>query len=263
MSSANWYWCPDWRHTQQIAMAINQPLLSIIIPAYNEEERLPQSLERIGSFVAGQPYSTEVLVVNDGSQDNTAGIAGDFRRKYPFLSLIDKEHRGKGHTVKTGMMAAQGQYLFACDSDLSMPIEEVSKFLPPALDGYDVAIASREVPGARRYGEPFYRHIMGRVFNLIVRLLTVPGVQDTQCGFKSFRREVAQAVFPYQTIDGWSFDVEILFIARKYGYQITEVPINWYYMERSQIKPLTDTVNMLREVLRVRRNDRLGLYDKR
>jgi dolichyl-phosphate beta-glucosyltransferase len=244
-------------------MTTTQPLLSIIIPAYNEEERLPQSLERIGSFAAGQTYSTEVLVVNDGSQDNTANIARDFRRKYPFVSLIDKEHRGKGHTVKTGIMAAQGQYLFACDSDLSMPIEEVSKFLPPALDGYDVAIASREVRGARRYGEPVYRHVMGRVFNLIVRLLTVPGIQDTQCGFKSFRREVARAIFPYQTVDGWSFDVEILFIARKYGYQIIEVPIDWYYMERSQVHPIKDTVGMFREVLKIRRNARRGLYDKR
>jgi dolichyl-phosphate beta-glucosyltransferase len=244
-------------------MTIDQPLLSIIIPAYNEEERLPQSLEQIAAFAAGQSYPLEVLVVNDGSQDNTASVVRDFRRKYPFLSLVDKEHRGKGHTVKVGMAAARGQYLFACDSDLSMPIEEVSKFLPPALDNYDVAIASREVPGARRYGEPGYRHVMGRVFNLIVRLLTVPGIQDTQCGFKCFRHEVARTIFPYQTIDGWSFDVEILFIARKYGYKIVEVPINWYYRERSQVHPIRDTVGMFREVLRIRRNDWQGLYDRR
>jgi dolichyl-phosphate beta-glucosyltransferase len=244
-------------------MTKTQPLLSIIIPAYNEEDRLPKSLEQIGSFVARQPYSTEVLVVNDGSQDNTVGVVRDFMPQYPFLSLIDQEHRGKGHTVKTGMAAAQGQYLFACDSDLSMPIEEVAKFLPPNLDGYDIAIASREVSGARRYGEPGYRHVMGRVFNMIVRLLTVPGIQDTQCGFKCFQREVARKIFPYQTIDGWSFDVEILFIARKYGYQIVEVPVNWYYMERSQVNPIKDTMGMFREVLKIRRNDQRGLYDIR
>lgn len=244
-------------------MNTTQPLLSIIIPAYNEEARLPRSLEQIGEFVSRQPYQVEVLVVNDGSRDNTIGVVREAMSKYPFISLIDKEHRGKGHTVKVGVMAAQGQYLFACDSDLSMPIEEVSKFLPSRLGEYDIAIASREVAGARRYGEPFYRHVMGRVFNTIVHFLAVPGIQDTQCGFKSFRREVAREIFPYQTVDGWSFDVELLFIARKYGYRIVEVPINWYYMERSQVHPIRDTINMFREVSKIRGNDRLGLYNKR
>jgi len=141
-----------------------------------------------------------------------------------------------------------------------MPIEEVAKFLPPALEGYDVAIASREVAGARRYGEPAYRHLMGRVFNFLVRLLAVPGFQDTQCGFKCFRRAVACDIFPYQTIEGWGFDVEVLFIAQKRGYHIVEVPINWYYMASSRVNPVKDTLSMLRELFKVRLNDWRGMY---
>jgi dolichyl-phosphate beta-glucosyltransferase len=159
------------------------------------------------------------------------------------------------------MLAARGEYLFICDADLSMPIEEVAKFLPPQLEDYDVAIASREVEGARRYGEPAYRHLMGRVFNFLVRLLAVPGFQDTQCGFKCFRREVARDIFPYQTMDGWGFDVEVLFIARKRGYRIVEVPINWYYMANSRVKPIRDTLSMLGELLQVRLNDWQGMYE--
>jgi dolichyl-phosphate beta-glucosyltransferase len=239
----------------------SEPLLSIIIPAHNEEQRLPGSLEKIVAFLEEQDYEAEVVVVENASQDNTAGVVEKFMARYPFISLIREERRGKGLAVKLGIMAARGEYLFICDTDLSMPIEEVSKFLPPALEDYDVAIASREVEGARRYGEPVYRHLMGRVFNFLVRLLAVPGFQDTQCGFKCFRREVAHNIFPYQTMDGWGFDVEVLFIAQKRGYRIVEVPINWYYMANSRVSPIKDTLSMLRELLKVRFNDRRGMYE--
>jgi dolichyl-phosphate beta-glucosyltransferase len=235
-------------------------LLSVIIPAHNEELRLPGSLKKIVAFLETQEYQAEVIVVDNGSQDDTAGVVEEFMVRYPFTSLIKDERRGKGLAVKLGMLAARGKYLFICDADLSMPIEEVAKFLPPALDDYDVAIASREVEGARRYGEPAHRHLMGRVFNFLVRLLAVPGFQDTQCGFKCFRREVARQLFPYQTIEGWGFDVEVLFIARKRGYRIVEVPINWYYSANSRISPLKDTLRMLRELLKVRLNDWRGMY---
>jgi len=170
----------------------DRPFLSIIIPAHNEERRLPGSLEKIVAFLEKQDYQAEVIVVDNGSRDNTSGVVEGFMARYPFISLIREERRGKGLAVKLGMLAARGEYLFLCDADLSMPIEEVAKFLPPQLEDYDVAIASREVEGARRYGEPPHRHLMGRVFNLIVRLLAVRGFQDTQCGFKCFRREVAR-----------------------------------------------------------------------
>ncbi len=236
-------------------------LLSVVIPAYNEESRLPESLPQVIEFVRQQVYKTEVLVVDDGSVDRTADIVRGFQAEAPFLSLIQVEHGGKGHAVRAGMLRAQGEYLFLCDSDLSMPIEEVSKFLPPALPEYDVAIASREAEGARRYGEPAYRHFMGRVFNLIVNLMAVRGIQDTQAGFKCFHREAARKIFSLQTIKGWGFDVEVLFIAQRHGLRIVEVPINWYYKNRSQVRPVQDTYNMLQEVIRVRRNARQGRYD--
>jgi dolichyl-phosphate beta-glucosyltransferase len=159
-----------------------------------------------------------------------------------------------------GMLNGAGEYLFICDADLSMPVEEINKFMPPAIDSYDVAIASREAPGARRVDEPQYRHLMGRVFNFIVRVLAIPKIQDTQCGFKVFRREVARDVFALQTIDGWGFDVEVLFIALKHKYKLIEVPITWYYRPQSRISPLKDSINMVLEVLKVRRNGWRGLY---
>lgn len=236
-----------------------EPLLSIIIPAYNEERRLPRSLEQIAAFVQQQAEPMEVLVVENGSHDRTTEIAEAYAARYPFIRVLHSE-KGKGAAVKAGMMAGRGRYLFMCDSDLSMPIAEVCKFLPTALGEYDIAIASREGPGARRYGEPPMRHLMGRVFNLIIRVLAIPGLQDTQCGFKSFRREVAQEVFSALTMGGWAFDVEALFIALRRGYRVLSVPINWYFDADSRVRPLQDTWNMVRDVLKIRMNGWRGVY---
>jgi dolichyl-phosphate beta-glucosyltransferase len=244
-------------------MGTERPLLSIIVPAYNEERRLPQTLPRIVEFLRAQEYPGEVIVVDDGSADSTAGVVEEIAAAAPVVKLIGNEHRGKGYAVKTGVLAAAGDYIFLCDADLSMPIEEVAHFLPPALEDYDVAIGSREVEGARRYDEPDLRHLMGRVFNTLVRLLAVRGFEDTQAGFKCFAREAAHEMFPYQTMDGFGFDVEILFIAQKRGYRIVEVPINWYYMSNSRVSPVSDSLRMFREILQVRVNDWRGLYDER
>lgn len=247
---------------------MQRPFLTIVIPAYNEESRLPQSLERIGDFLRRQSYRSEVLVVENGSTDNTSGVVQAFGVHVspddPFTVELLHSAQGKGAAVKTGMLVGQGDYLFICDADLSMPIEEVQKFLPPQMahGQYEVAIASREVEGAVRYNEPTYRHIMGRVFNYIVRRLIIPGIEDTQCGFKCFTREAAQEIFPYQTINGWGFDPEVLYIARLRGLRVVEVPINWYYMAESRVNPIRDTINMLREVLRIRRNGQRGIYRK-
>ncbi len=236
-----------------------EPILSIIIPAYNEEMRLPRSLDQIVAFIEQQPELMEVLVVENGSRDRTTQIAESYAARYPFIQVLHSQ-KGKGAAVKVGMMAGRGRFLFICDSDLSMPIAEVRKFLPPMLEDYDVAIASREGPGARRYGEPAYRHLMGRVFNMIVRVLAIPGFQDTQCGFKSFRREVAREVFAEQTMTGWAFDVEALFIALRRGYRVVAVPINWYFDADSRVDPLRDTWRMFRDVLRIRINGWRGTY---
>lgn len=237
-----------------------QPLLSIIIPAYNEEKRLPASLQEIITFADQQTFSLEVIVVDDGSTDRTADLVEEFHVRYPYISVIRNAHRGKGYAVKTGMLAAKGKYLFLCDADLSMSIEQVVTFFPPHEAGYDIVIGSREVKGARRYNEPTYRHIMGRVFNLIVRLFAVRGFQDTQCGFKSFKRDVARHVFALQTMDGFGFDVEVLFIAQRKGYRIFELPIGWCHVSNSRISPLKDTFKMFRDVIQVRWNAWRGFY---
>lgn len=243
--------------------APSQLLLSLIIPAYNEGERLPATLPPVFAFLETQPYAFEIIIVNNNSHDNTREIALEFAATRPYLRVIDEMTQGKGAAVHTGMMAAQGEYLFMADADFSMPVEEIAKFLPPLSGDYDVAIGSREVAGAVRYNEPQYRHFMGRVFNFYVKVLAIPGYEDTQCGFKCFKREVALDILPSQTINGWAFDVELLFIALKRDYNIIEVPIHWYYGENSRVSPVRDTINMIREVLRIRYNGFVGRYNRR
>lgn len=239
-----------------------QPLMTIIIPAYNEEHRLPRSLDKIVAFIDEQVDEFEVLIVENGSRDRTTEVAEAYAARYPYIHVLHSE-KGKGAAVRVGMLAGRGRYLFMCDSDLSMPITEVSKFLPPQLAGYDVAIASREGPGAHRYGEPAYRHLMGRVFNLIIRVLAIPHLQDTQCGFKSFRCEVAQEVFSCLTMTGWSFDVEALFIALRRGYRVIPMPVDWYFNADSRVNPLHDTWRMFRDVVKIRLRGMRGAYDRR
>lgn len=247
---------------------MQRPFLTIVIPAYNEEKRLPGTLEKISRFLGEQPYTSEVLVVENGSTDRTSDVVRSFAEKVaedsPFVLELLHSDQGKGAAVKTGMLVGKGEHLFICDADLSMPIEEISKFLPPLLsvDSFDVAIASREIAGAVRHNEPGYRHLMGRVFNLIVRTLIIPGVEDTQCGFKLFTRAAADEIFPYQTISGWGFDPEVLYIANVRKLRVVEVPINWYYMADSRVSPVRDTIKMLREVFRVRKNGRRGIYKR-
>ncbi len=237
-----------------------QPLLSIIIPAYNEETRLPETLRQIFDFLQTQSYPAEVIVVENGSQDRTYEVASEFTRQYPQLKVIHETGKGKGLAIRRGMLAATGQYRFMCDADLSMPIAEVNRFLPPQLDNFDVAIASREASGAIRYNEPGYRHWGGRGVNLLIRLLAIPGLRDTQCGFKMFRADVAEDLFRYQTIMNWSFDIEILFIARMRKYQIRELPIPWYFNAETKLSPFSDAAKMVADILKIHQNARKGRY---
>jgi glycosyltransferase involved in cell wall biosynthesis len=241
------------------------PFLSIIIPAYNEERRLPGTLEQVVGFLREQPYTSEILIVDNASQDRTYEIAQAYARTLGASNLpvlaIQEQKRGKGAAVRKGMLEAGGQYRFMCDADLSMPITEINRFLPPELNDFDIAIASRESAGARRYGEPAYRHLVGRLFNTLIRVLALPSLQDTQCGFKCFRSEVACQLFPQMTIQGWSFDVEILFIARKYGYRIVEIPIPWYYNPDSHIRVLRDSFQMALDIVKIRLNRIANKYE--
>jgi glycosyltransferase involved in cell wall biosynthesis len=238
------------------------PFLSIIIPAHNEESRLPRALGQVFSFLAQQDYESEVLVVENGSSDRTLQTAQQFTETFPTLRVLHEEQAGKGSAVKRGMLEGRGQYRFICDADLSMPVGEINRFLPPACR-CDVAIASREAPGAIRYHEPYYRHLTGRVFNFLIRSLVLPNLQDTQCGFKCFRSEVTEQVFPYQTLSGWAFDVEVLHIARLRGFTITEIPIPWYYQPESKISVLRDSWQMFTDLLTIRRNSRRRVYEQR
>jgi dolichyl-phosphate beta-glucosyltransferase len=252
-------------HEEEDRLAQTQstrPLLSLVIPAYNEgaPDRLPKSLDEIYAFVDSQAFEIEVIVVNNNSSDDTLQIAEHAAAEHPYIRVITEKTQGKGAAVRTGMLAASGEYLFICDADLSMPIDEALKFLPPQLEKYDIAIASREAPGSQRIGEPEIRHIMGRVFNFIVRVIAVRGLDDTQCGFKCFKRDVALSLFPLQTIVGWGFDVELLFIAQQRGYHIVEVPITWIYKDHSKIKPIQNSIDMVLETLKIRINGWRGLY---
>lgn len=236
------------------------PLLSIIIPALNEERRLPPSLAKIDAFLSAQPFSAEVLVVDNGSRDRTAEIVREYAVAHPYVRLMQLRERGKGRAVKAGMLAARGDYRFICDADLSMPIEEVVKFLPPHADGWDISIGTREGEGARRIDEPEYRHMMGRVNNLIIKIMAIRGFEDTQCGFKMFNRASAEDLFRVQQMNGIGFDVEILFIAIRRGYRIREVPITWYFDPDSRMRLVQDSLNMLREIWQIRQNWRRGEY---
>jgi dolichyl-phosphate beta-glucosyltransferase len=240
---------------------LNQPLLSIIIPAHNEEKRLPPTLVQVFAFLDRQNYEAEVLVIENGSTDRTYELAQSYANQHKNLHVIREEGRGKGLAVQRGMLEARGQYRLMCDADLSMPIVEVTKFLSRDTAEFDIAIASREAPGAIRYDEPRYRHLGGRLINLIIRLLILPGLQDTQCGFKCFRAEVADDLFKRQTLMGWSFDIELLFIARRHGYRIIEIPIDWYYRSESKVNALRDAVRMIQDIFQIHRNARRGFYD--
>ncbi len=232
----------------------HQPFLSVIIPAFNEEERLPDTLAKIADFIQSQSFTSEVIVVDNASTDRTAAIVADYSSRYLFIRYLYEARRGKGAAVRRGMLSGRGDYLLISDVDLAVPIAAVKKFLPPMLGNYDIAIGSREIKGAVRHNEPRYRHLMGRVFNLIVRLLVLPGLHDTQCGFKCFRGDVAHDLFSVSRIDGWSFDVEVLCAALRKRCRIVEVPVEWFYGEKSKVSPARDTWAMLKEIIRIRRN---------
>jgi glycosyltransferase involved in cell wall biosynthesis len=249
---------------------IPRPHLSIVIPAYNEEQRLASTLATVERFLASKPFATELIIANDGSTDATSRLAHAFRSGQVTVRALDLLHRGKAATVRDGMLAARGQFILFTDADLSTPIEFADALLAALDTGADVAIGSREGAQARRIGEPFYRHLMGRVFNAFVRLIAVPHIDDTQCGFKAFRRGPAREIFrrtrlhvrkrvrgPMVT----AFDVEALYIARRLDYSIAEIPVRWTHVSGSKVNPLVDSVRMLRDVLYVRVYALRGRYN--
>jgi dolichyl-phosphate beta-glucosyltransferase len=234
--------------------------LSVIIPAHNEESRLPDTLEQVFRFLGRQSFESEVLVVENGSTDRTFEVAQQFAGKHANCRVMQSE-KGKGAAVRRGMIEARGEYRFMCDADLSMPVEEIEKFIPPKLEAFDVAMASREAMGAVRYNEPSYRHIGGRGINYIIQLLILPGLNDTQCGFKCLRAGIAQEIFKRQTLNGWSFDIEMLYLARRRRYRVREIPIHWYYHPETKVSAVRDALRMIVDIFRIHANALRGLYD--
>jgi dolichyl-phosphate beta-glucosyltransferase len=239
---------------------MKKPFLSIVIPAFNEANRLPDTLRKINAYLTAQDYLSEIIVVENGSSDGTYQIVNDMQSEICCLTVLHEDRRGKGWAVQQGMFKARGDYRFICDADLSMPIEEIAKFMPPLELSAPIAIGSREAPGAVRYDEPQYRHLIGRVFNWLVRILLIRGLNDTQCGFKLFREDTVNAIFPQLTITGWTFDVEALFIAQKLGFKIVEIPIDWHHHPHSTVKVFRDSFRMGIDLLKIRINDLRGKY---
>jgi glycosyltransferase involved in cell wall biosynthesis len=240
------------------------PQLSIVIPAYNESARIENALERVMSCVQEQGWDAEVLVVDDGSKDDTAAIVQRWMTRYPRLHLVQNPgNRGKGYSVRNGLLQAAGDVVMFTDADLSAPMEEAERLLAAIADGADVAIGSRWMDKTRQtIHQPLYRQFFGRCFNWITRSVMGLPFKDTQCGFKAFKRSAAQVIFRLQTIERWGFDPEILFIARKLKYVIREVPVTWGHDERSRMSYLKDGMKMLEDMAKIRTNSLAGRYDE-
>jgi dolichyl-phosphate beta-glucosyltransferase len=238
--------------------------LSIVIPAYNEAQRISHTLHQILAYLQQQPYSAEVIVVDDGSHDATARIVAPFCAQTPPVYLLHNEpNRGKGFSVRQGFLHARGAYLLFSDADLSTPIEEVEKLLAALHEPYAIAVASRALPQSRvEVHQAWYRESMGRLFNLLVRTLVLPGVRDTQCGFKCFTRQAALDICQYMTVERFGFDVEMLYLARRLGYQVCEVPVVWRNSPQTHVRILRDAARMLGDVCRMRCHALGGLYNR-
>ena len=249
----------------------HQPYLSVVIPSYNESTNMKRGvLENVLNYLRAQNYEWEIILSDDGSTDGTVELLKKFAQQDTRIHVLENIHAGKAPTVTSGMCKAQGEWRLFTDFDQSTPISEIEKFWPHIEAGSEVVIGSREIEGARRDKEPLHRHIMGRGFNLLVQLLAVPGIYDTQCGFKLFSNTATNTLFPNLKVYGGqnpradaftgAFDVELLFLAKKIGFTITEVPIIWKHAKSDRVSPIKDSVRMLRDIIRIRFADLKGSY---
>jgi dolichyl-phosphate beta-glucosyltransferase len=227
--------------------------LSVVVPCFDEEHRLPASLERAAGFLerAGRAY--ELILVDDGSGDRTAALIRSWERECPLVrGVVLERHRGKGRALAEGVVRSRGELVLVSDADFSTPIEELAKLEAAIVDGADVAIGSRAAPGAREVDQPLHRRLMGKSFNLLVQALLLPGIWDTQCGFKLFRGAVARKLFADLATDGFAYDVEVLYRARRAGYRVEEVPVRWINSESTRVSTFRHSREMLGDLLRIR-----------
>jgi glycosyltransferase involved in cell wall biosynthesis len=249
---------------ESVAHVAHYPQYSIVIPAYNESARIPATLQSVVACIHKNGWSAEVIVVNDGSRDQTAEVVGDFAAHAPEIRLVENPgNRGKGYSVRNGILQAQGEVVMFTDSDLSAPIEEAERLFAAIAAGADIAIGSRWLEKDRQtHRQPLYRQFFGRCFNAVTRLVMGLRFADTQCGFKAFTRAAAQTVFQLQTIERWGFDPEILFIALKRGFRVVEVSVSWAHDERTRMSYLKDGLTMLQEIAQIRWNALTGRYNR-
>lgn len=246
---------------------MNKCLLSLIIPAYNEEKRILPTLKEIYAYLAGRDYTFEIIVVDDGSTDKTVQIVKDFIKNVNpsdgklINILLNGENKGKGYTVKNGMLSANGEYIFFTDADLSTPIEELERCLPYLQGNYDIVIGSRSLADSDIIiHQPWYREKMGKIFNFMVNMILIKGIIDTQCGFKGFKRKAVETIFNRCAIEGFSFDVETLYLARKFNFTIKEIPIKWRNSTLSKVSPVRHSVQMFLDLIGIRINELKGRY---
>lgn len=243
---------------------MSEPTHSFIVPAYNESERLATSVPKMLEYVSDRGLKAEIIVVNDGSTDDTAEVVRQFMASNPMVVLAENPgNRGKGYSVRHGMLHARGAVALFTDADLSSPIAEADKLFAALAEGADVAIGSRwlkrELQTER---QPLHRQLYGRLFNLGLRIVLGLGYHDTQCGFKAFNRRAIETIFPRQHIERWGFDPELLFLAKKFRLKTVEVPVEWAHDHRSKISPVRDGLRMGVEVLKIRWNALMGRYRK-
>ena len=239
--------------------------LSIVIPAYNESNRIVKTLDLLSDYLSLQDYSWEIVVANDGSLDRTINEIKGWTITHPLINvhLIDLMHRGKGAAVRSGMSYATGSFKMMCDADLAMPVDHISDFIREMRLGRDVVVGSREAAGAIRINESKFRHIVGRFFNWFVNLLIDSGFKDTQCGFKCFTSNAAKLLFDRQVVDGWAFDVEVLMLAKKYNMTTFELPIRWYHNSDSRLRIGPAAIEMIRDTILVKIRHIMGIYKMR
>ena len=240
---------------------MNFSLISIVIPVFNEQERIANSLDKIIKYITQSRLDYEVFIGDDGSNDNTVNIVNEYTEKFPNFHLLQFDHRGKGAAIKDTLKTIKSEYCFICDADLSMPINQLDRFIENIEPDIQILYGSREHKSSRRFDEPNIRYFIGRVFNIITRLILQLNIKDTQCGFKLFNLNNCRQIFEKQTINGFAFDSELLYLAKKYNLNTKEIPIDWYYYGNSKVRLTIDSIKMFIDLIKVRLNNLFGHYN--